>query len=160
MTFSSIDICFALIILFFAVLCAIRGLINELFGKASLICALVGGIFLSPYLEPYILDIIGNALVSKILAFLLIFVVIFLVVCIIQQLVHKVFEGDILRGLDRTLGFVFGVFEGFVVVLFIIIVASGQKFYDVTQLFNDSFFYNQLSFIAEDPINQIKEITG
>lgn len=159
MNFASIDICFILIILFFSILCAVRGLVKELFGKASIVFALLGGIFWTPYLEYYMLKFIQNVLVAKILSFLLIFIIIFLLVCIVKHFVEKIFSGEILRGLDRTLGFVFGFLEGLLIVIAVIIAMSWQKFYDTTDVFKDSFFYEKLSFVTDDPISHIKEIT-
>ena len=50
-------------------------------------------------------QLVHNETVSAILCFVLIFVIVFLIVKIIQTILSKVFDGEIMKGLDRSLGF-------------------------------------------------------
>ena len=64
---------------------------------------------------------------------------------VVQMIVSKVFEWSILKSLDRTLGFFFGLVEGAVVICLIILLLDAQPFINVNSLFDGSFYYNLVS---------------
>ena len=82
--------------------------------------------------------------------------VVFLIIKLAQMIVSKIFEWSILKSLDRTLGFIFGIVEGAAVVCLIIFLLSVQPFFDVTNLFDGSFFYGLVNSI----FNSTKEEIG
>ncbi len=156
MTISPIDICFLIIVLVFAVAALMKGFIKELFSKVSVIGGLVVAIFFAPKLDVYVNQTITNSALSISLSFFLIFIVVFLTLSIIQHFVAKVFEGEIMKGLDKTLGFLLGVAEGLVVVIFIIAVLKVQQFYDFSEFFKDSIFYKFLGNAFNIPSDYFK----
>ena len=91
---------------------------------------------------------------AKIVSFLLIFVIVFLVVKIVQEIVSRIFSGEILQGLDRALGFVFGIVEGFAVISLIIVALKVQPWFDTRPLFDSSIFYRLL-----DGVIRVSETT-
>ena len=156
MVFAPVDICFLIIILIFAVLAMIKGLIKEFFGKMSVFGGLACAIIFSPKLTPFVENTIHNTIISAVLSFLLIFVVVFLIICIIQQRVDKLFSGEIMRGLDRILGFLLGVLEGLVVVLFIMVVMTVQPWFNIDNIVSGSLFFSVLSGVINSSAEYVK----
>ena len=150
MVFAPVDICFLIIILIFAVLAMIKGLIKEFFGKMSVFGGLACAIIFSPKLTPFVENTIHNTIISAVLSFLLIFVVVFLIICIIQQLVDKLFSGEIMRGLDRILGFLLGV------VLFIMVVMTVQPWFNIDNIVSESLFFSVLSGVINSSAEYVK----
>ncbi len=157
MTFSLADIFFVIVILVFALTATARGFVRELFGKAAWVCGIIGGVLFYSKLDVYLRESVKYEMLSKVISFLLVFVVIFLVVKIIQTAVSKFFEGEILRGLDRALGFFFGLVEGLAVTMLLILIMMVQPWLPVTEIFDGSFFYGLLSGILSAPERYIKE---
>ena len=145
MSFTIIDWVFSLIILAFAIGGIIKGFIDNIFGKLALVLGIFIAILFYKNIAALLLKDIKFPFVANIIAFLLIFVVVFLIVKIIQMIVSKVFEWSILKSLDRTLGFFFGIVEGAVVICLIILLLDAQPFINVNSLFDGSFYYNLVS---------------
>jgi membrane protein required for colicin V production len=138
MTF--IDPFFAIVLLFFAINAAIKGLIHEVFTKAAFFLGIFGGLLFKNRLAPYFVSYIKNELIAQIISFVLIFIVVYIFLRLIQQIVAKLFENDIMSGLNKALGFFFGIAEGVVVVGFVLFLLHAQPWIDVTGLLNGSFF--------------------
>lgn len=145
MSFTIIDWIFSLIILAFAIGGIIKGFIDNIFGKLALVLGIFIAILFYKNIAALLLKDIKFPFAANIIAFLLIFVVVFLIVKIIQMIVSKVFEWSILKSLDRTLGFFFGIVEGAVVICLIILLLDAQPFINVNSLFDGSFYYNLVS---------------
>lgn len=145
MSFTIIDWVFSLIILAFAIGGIIKGFIDNIFGKLALVLGIFIAILFYKNIAALLLKDIKFPFAANIIAFLLIFVVVFLIVKIIQMIVSKVFEWSILKSLDRTLGFFFGIVEGAVVICLIILLLDTQPFINVNSLFDGSFYYNLVS---------------
>ncbi|MCR4948357.1 MAG: CvpA family protein [Treponema sp.] len=145
MSFTIIDWVFSLIILAFAIGGIIKGFIDNIFGKLALVLGIFIAILFYKNIAALLLKDIKFPFAANIIAFLLIFVVVFLIVKIIQMIVSKVFEWSILKSLDRTLGFFFGIVEGAVVICLIILLLDAQPFINVNSLFDGSFYYNLVS---------------
>ena len=158
MTLTFIDIVFTIIVLLFAVIAAAHGFIKELFSKLAVILGIVVAISFFARLSPYMEQVIHNKAVATVVSFLLLFVATYLLVKIIQQLVGAAFRGEILRGLDRTLGFVFGAVEGLVVVSLILILVNAQPWFPkVTEAVTDGSFYGKLlGGILEQPTAYVR----
>ena len=137
--FSLTDVIVLFIILIFAIVGFARGFIKAIFGKLCWILGILGAIFFYKKLAVYMRkSLVQNEIVSDILCFLIIFVVIFLLVKIIQIIVERIFDGEIMIGLDRALGFFFGILEGFVVISAIIFALIYQPWFDLAAFFEDS----------------------
>jgi membrane protein required for colicin V production len=160
MTVAVIDIVFSGIILMFMITAAVRGLIREFFSKAAFICGIIGAVLLTPVLQTYVNGLVKNTIAAKIVSFILIFIIIFLVVKIIQELFSAIFSGEILRGLDHSLGLVFGILEGIVVVTFIIALIEIQPWFDVAHILKNSFFAKILNGIIQTPVQKIQGMTA
>ena len=139
MTFTVIDWIFSSIILVFAISGIIKGFIDNVFGKIAFIAGILLGYLFYKDVAAGLLKDIKVPYAANIIAFLLIFVVTFLVIKIVQMIVAKVFEWSILKSLDRTLGFIFGIVEGGAVVCLVIFLLTAQPFFSTQALFDGSF---------------------
>jgi len=156
MSFAIIDWIFAGIILIFAISGVIKGFIDNVFGKIAFVAGILLGYLFYKDLAAVLLKDIKYPYVANVLAFLLIFVVTFLAIKILQMIIAKAFEWSILKSLDRTLGFIFGIVEGLAVICLLIFILSAQPFFSVEQLFDGSFFYNLINSL----FNSTKEEIG
>ena len=142
MNFGVIDWVFSGIILLFAIGGVIKGFIDNVFGKIAFIAGIILAYLFYNDIANGLLKDIKVEFAAKIISFLLIFVVVFLVIKIIQMIVAKVFEWSILKSLDRTLGFIFGLVEGGAVVCLIIFLLTAQPFFNSMTVLDGSFYYN------------------
>lgn len=159
MTFAPVDICFLIIILIFAVLAMMKGLVKEIFGKVSVFGGLACAIVFSPRLTPFVANVVHNTILAAVISFLLIFVAVFLAICIIQKIVEKIFSGEIMRGLDRILGFLLGVLEGTVVVVLVMVVMTIQPWFDLSSISSESLFFSLFSGLIQFSSEYIKGIS-
>ena len=142
MNFGVIDWVFSGIILLFAIGGVIKGFIDNVFGKIAFIAGIILAYLFYKDIANGLLKDIKVEFAAKIISFLLIFVVVFLVIKIIQMIVAKVFEWSVLKSLDRTLGFIFGLVEGGAVVCLIIFLLTAQPFFNSMTILDGSFYYN------------------
>ena len=145
MNFAVIDWVFSGIIILFAIGGVIKGFIDNVFGKIAFIAGIILAYLFYKNIAGSILKDVKNPYVANVLAFLLIFVVVFLVIKIIQMIVAKVFEWSILKSLDRTLGFIFGMIEGVAVVCLVIFLITVQPFFNPLNILGESFYYGLVS---------------
>ena len=124
-----IDIIFIAIILVFAIVSAVKGFINAIFNKLCWILGLIAAFLFYNMLSVPMMDFVKNQIASDILSFLVIFIAVFLFIKIIQTILSKVFDGEIMKGLDRSLGFFFGLVEGIVIVYVFIFLALKQPWF-------------------------------
>lgn len=150
---APIDIVFLLIIFLFAVLAAMNGFLNEVFGKAAPVVAVwVALIFYKPLVLP-IQQYVKNLTVSVILAFTLVFVMAFIVVKLFQSMMKNIFGGEIFKQLDRVLGVLFGILEGFALVCIILILLRIQPWFSVSSILEKSIFDSMLNPFVSEPLN-------
>ncbi|MCQ2588883.1 MAG: CvpA family protein [Treponema sp.] len=153
--FNVIDIVFIIIILIFAITAAAKGFVKEIFNKISWIAGIIIGCLFAKKLQPFLVGTVKNEFLALLAAFLLIFIVVFLVIQIIKTIIGQAFEGDIMKGLDKSLGFFLGIVEGFAVVMLIIIISNGQTLIPVEGIFANSFFYKLIQPLIPSTTNLI-----
>lgn|SRR5574344_288588 len=158
MNFTVVDFFYLAIILMFAIIAACNGFIKELFSKLAFIAGIITAIFLTGWLSGYLARIIKNRTADTIIACILLFAAAYLLVSIIQHIFSGVFGGDILKGLDRTLGFFFGAAEGIVIVAAVLIFVSSQPWFKLSVLTENSFFYGILKPIIARPIHSLSGV--
>ncbi len=156
MTFSIIDVIFILLIIIFAVVATAKGFVKEIFNKASLILGILFASMFCNKLQPLLVKTITNVFLSKVVSFVLIFVIVFLVIQIVKVIVGRIFDSEIMNGLDRTLGFFFGIIEGLAVVMLLLLIMSNFKFL-TDGLLKDSFFFNLFAPLLQTSQSAIKK---
>jgi membrane protein required for colicin V production len=158
MNFTIVDFFYLAIILMFSIIAACNGFIKELFSKLAFIAGIITAIFLAGWLSAYLSRIIKNKTADTIIACILLFAAAYLLVSIIQHIFSGVFGGDILKGLDRTLGFFFGAAEGIVIVAAVLIIVSSQPWFKLSVLTENSFFYALLKPIIARPVYSLSGV--
>ena len=151
-----IDWIFGIIIVIFAISGLIKGFIDNVFGKIAFVAGVLLGYLFYKDIATGLLKDIKVPFAANVIAFLLIFVVVFLVIKIVQMIVARVFQWSILKSLDRTLGFIFGLVEGAVIVCLIIFLLTAQPFININPIFEDSFYVNIVFLIFKSTSEEIK----
>lgn len=155
MTVPVIDLIFLLIVLVFAIIGAVNGFLNEVFGKAApFVSAWVAILFYDKLVGPIEQNISIHWL-SVILAFILIFVIVFIVMKILQILIRQIFDGEIFTSLDRFLGFLLGVAEGMAIVCIVLIIMISQPWFSVDNVLSGSYFLKLLGPIVSTSVNAL-----
>ena len=156
MEVAFIDILFLVVLIFTAINAAIKGFIHEFFSKAAFFLGIFIAVVFTDKLDEYIRKGIKIEILSKIVSFLIIFIVVYIVVRLIQVVVKKIFSGEIMSGLDHSLGVFFGIAEGFVIISLMLGILYMQPWFDVTDLLDNSIFHKMLHGILSSPVNEIQ----
>lgn len=125
-----IDIIIIGIVTVSALIGVFRGLVKEALSLASWFAAIVAGTLFSAQLADLMVNLINNASLRRIAAFVLLFVVVIFAGTLVSNLISKLTEAAGLKGADRTLGALFGVLRGMIIVLVLVLVCRA---FDVTQ---------------------------
>lgn len=144
MTFTIIDWICAIIIIIFALIGLTKGFVNNVMGKVAVILGILLAYMFYDKIGNLCLSSIESIALRNVISFILIFIVVFLIIKLIQMVISKIFEWNILKSLDRTLGFFFGALEGLAIVCLILFLLSIQPFFPMEKLFEGSFFYSLL----------------
>ncbi len=140
MNITTLDAVFLLILLICAIHGAFRGFIEELFSKLAVILGIICGLVFSKLLVPSLPKLKYAAFLTNILAFVIVFTVVYLAVRIIQKIIGIAFQGDIMKGLDKSLGFFLGIGEGVIIVCLILFLLHSQPWFDITGVVQGSVF--------------------
>ena len=119
-----IDIIILVIVAFSALIGVFRGLVKEALSLASWFAAILAGTLFSAQLADLMENLINNPSLRRIAAFALLFIVVIFAGTLISNMVSKLTEAAGLKGADRTLGGLFGVLRGIIIVLVIILVGT------------------------------------
>lgn len=157
MTFTFIDLIFAIIIFALAIAGVVKGFVAEFFGKAAFVLGLVVAVIFYSKLYPFVAKWIHVDFFAQAAAFILLFIATFLLIKIVQQIIGGFFQGEIMSGLNRALGFFLGLFEGLLIVAVILILLNAQSWFDVSSLLEGSFFAKIMSGIIAQPVQYMSE---
>jgi membrane protein required for colicin V production len=116
-----VDLAVVVVIAVSALLGLSRGLVREVLGLGAWILAGYGASIFGPAAVPIAQQMIGNPDISAPAAYAATFVVLLIVLSLLSNLVGRVVSGSALGGLDRSLGLIFGVVRGAVIVVAIYI---------------------------------------
>jgi len=133
-----IDIIILCIVAISALIGVFRGLIKEALSLASWFAAIVAGTLFSAQLADLIENLINNASLRRIAAFAILYIGVILAGSLISNLVSKLTQAAGLKGVDRTLGAIFGVLRGVIIMLIIVLVGIqldiSQHWFDGSRL--------------------------
>ncbi|MGE0416736.1 MAG: CvpA family protein [Acetobacteraceae bacterium] len=107
-----------------ALLAFMRGLVREVLGIGAWIAAVVIAIEGLPYARPTVLKWLEDPVWVDPVAFAGLFLIALIVLSIIARIISGTVRGSALGGLDRTLGLVFGLARGAVLVMLAYILGS------------------------------------
>ena len=125
-----VDFATIVVLVISGVLATLRGLTREIMGLAGWPISIVAARLSAPYIEPLLTDMIRVEGISNALAWGIPFIVVVVLWFAFSSVVSPGLSKAGLGGLDRWLGFLFGLIRGFVIVLVIyvgtVIGADGE----------------------------------
>ena len=114
--FTIADLAIIGILLVSAVLAFARGFVHEVLSTASWIGAALAVVFGLPHARPIAQQFISLPLLADVAAGGVIFIVTLLILSLLTRAVSRQVQGSALNAVDRSLGFVFGLLRGAVLV--------------------------------------------
>jgi len=137
-----IDYIFIFLILLMIVHGYIKGFIEELFSWAALILAIWAAVLLNSAAAAFIRQkaMQNVRVVPEILGFAAIFILVMIVIKLLEKILKDVIAGANLGTVNRILGALFGIIEGFAFVVLVIFVLSVQPLFNPSKIFADSIF--------------------
>jgi membrane protein required for colicin V production len=142
MRIANIDIVFAVLAVILIIRASLRGFVEEFMAMASLVLGLLGavlfyknaGLFIR---ERYMPEV---RVIPEILGFLILFLIIFILIKILAHILEDIIQRIHLGGVNRFLGFLFGIVEGLTLISLILIVLVVQPLFDPGPLLGESYF--------------------
>ena len=110
------DILIVALLLISAVLAMVRGFIREMLAIAAWLGAAAVAIYTFPYASPWVREQIGQELIADFIAGVSLFVISLIVLSILFHFLAKLVRGRAVNAVDRSLGFLFGLLRGAVLV--------------------------------------------
>ena len=111
------DIIFLIFIIYFSIQCFARGFFLSLMSFLKWVLALILTIILVPKLEPYVSDYINNHYVYGIGLGIFIYILSLFSLILLGRSLGKLFSYTGVGSVDKTFGFFFGIFKGYVFVV-------------------------------------------
>jgi membrane protein required for colicin V production len=109
MTFGLIDITLVIVVVISVLFALYRGLVRELLGIASWLLAGFAALYSYKPLQPLMNKMIENEVTAGIVGSLIVALIVLVIMTLINAWVAKRLRQSALSGLDRVLGFVFGI---------------------------------------------------
>ena len=156
-----IDLVFAIFIVLMIIHGYVKGFVEEFFSWASFVLAILAAVFLHPAGAAFIRKSIMQDVryVPEILAFIGIFLVVMLLIKMVERVLKDVVKGAKLGTVNKILGLIFGLLEGFALVALLLFVLSVQPIFDVSKIIGDSIFAEiLLPHFNKIPLDKGKEI--
>lgn len=142
MTYATIDIVFALLIIIMMIRSALHGFVEEAFRLAWLILGIIFAFQfyndLAVFLRAKIMR--GVKVLPEVLSFIALFFLVFLVVKMVTLFLKDIIVKIRLGGLDRFLGAVFGILEGLACICVLIFAINVQPVFNKDRVLNNSLF--------------------
>lgn len=112
-----VDLAVLALLAFSALLGLMRGLVREVLGLAAWAGAIAGAVYGFSTVRPWVRSMIPETDIADPVAFAALFLVALVGLSIIARAVGGLVRGSVLGGLDRTLGLVFGLARGSLLVI-------------------------------------------
>lgn len=115
---------FALAILFISgVMALMRGFVREALTVTAFVAAALAALWTRPVIAGLLADVVGSALVANLVALGVVFLLVYLAVSFVTASLQKnVKSGEDVTVIDRSVGFVFGVVRGLVLLGLLVLV--------------------------------------
>ena len=111
-----VDIAVVVVLLISALLAYARGFVHEVLSVLGWVGAIFATIYGYPYVKPYARQFIPVELIADLAAGVVIFIVTLVVLSFVTRGAAKMVKASALNFLDRSLGFLFGIVRGAVIV--------------------------------------------
>ena len=111
------DIIFLIFIIYFSIQCFAKGFFLSLISFLKWILALIITIILVPKVEPYISDYVENQYITGIGLGIFIYILCLFILILLGRSLGKLFAYTGVGPVDKTFGFFFGIFKGYIFVV-------------------------------------------
>ncbi len=119
-----VDVIVLAIVAFSGMLGFLSGLVREVFGLAAWIGAGVAAWYFFPQLQGPVRQHISNPDIADPVAFGGVFLLVLIILSLVARTFGKLIRGSVLGGLDRTLGLVYGLVRGSVLLVAVYVIAG------------------------------------
>jgi membrane protein required for colicin V production len=142
--FNSLDMVFIVLSAILFLRGLVRGLIKEFFSIGAIFFGALGSFLFSKNVAVFIREnyLPGVERIPELLGYIIVFIIIFFICKLLQKLLSDIISGLNLEPVDKVLGGVFGLAEGFIAITLILFVMYIQPVFDFSELLNGSFFDN------------------
>jgi membrane protein required for colicin V production len=139
---SAVDLVFFILLGLLVLRGFLKGFAGEFFSLASLVLGLLGSVFFFKPGAAFLRDryLQNTAFIPEILAFAGIFLIVFIAGKILEHIIKDIIKGLHLSGLDKGLGLVLGLAEGFALIVLAVLLIGIQPLFDGKQLLGESLF--------------------
>lgn len=111
-------------IIFISVLVSVfRGFFREALSLAAWLLAIFGAIRLGPVVAPHVLSMVDSDTVAVLIAFVVSFLFLLILFSVLNMFIVRLWPNG-LKGVDKTLGAIFGLMRGSLLVAVVIMVAE------------------------------------
>lgn len=121
---NPVDIVVLVVLFLSGALAFFRGFVHEVLGIGAWIGAILAAIYGLPEAQPHVRQYIPIDWLADLVTVVGIFLVVLVVLSVISALIARRVQDSAMNALDRTLGFVFGLARGGVIVLVLYIAGS------------------------------------
>ena len=134
------DIIFFVFVIYFSFQCFLKGFFLSLVSFLKWLLALIITIILVPKAEPYISDYISNQYISGMGLGVFIYIVSLFVLILIGKTLGKLFAYTGVGSVDKSFGFFFGIFKGYVFMVCVFTVVNWFYSYEKWDMSLDNSF--------------------
>ncbi|OHD13009.1 MAG: hypothetical protein A2Z96_01220 [Spirochaetes bacterium GWB1_48_6] len=127
-----------------ALRCWFRGIIREVLTMAAVVGGLLSGIFFYRPIGTWLSRIYPLGGFEIVAGFIAAFAIVFIIVKIVERSLRSVLENLNLDVLDKVFGLAFGILEGAIISIIIIMLLKYQPLFDVESLLEGSFMARTL----------------
>lgn len=113
------DIAVIVVVAFSALIGFTRGLTREVLGLLSWVAALAASYFGFPFAKKIALDYIHNPNIAEYVSYFSVFIIFLILFSIVSNILSSLIRQTMLSGIDRMLGFGFGIIRSFLLLSFI-----------------------------------------
>jgi membrane protein required for colicin V production len=113
---SILDIVLLAVVLLSGLLALLRGFVHEVLSFGAWIGAALVALYAFPYLQPHARELVGVQVVGDVLAGAVVFLIALVVLSMLARSLGRLAQDSSLSALDRTLGLLFGLARGAVLV--------------------------------------------
>jgi membrane protein required for colicin V production len=112
-----VDLVVLAVVALSALLAFMRGLVREVLGLAAWVGAIFAGVWALPRVRPQFQEWLGTSPWVEPVAFAAVFIAALIVLMLISRWISALVRASPISGLDRTLGLVFGIARGAVLII-------------------------------------------
>jgi membrane protein required for colicin V production len=140
MNFSALDIVFVALIFLLSLRSLFRGFITELMSMASITLGFLAAFLFHKPGAAFVAEkwFPSSPVLADIIAVIALFIIVFVAVKIVERILNDIISAVDLGGVDRLIGFFFGIAEGALLITLLVWLISIQPLFDPQPLLETS----------------------